>query len=188
MRSKRVLDLTLLLLASPLLLTACALCALLVLLGDGRPVLFVQTRLGLGRRPFRVFKLRTMTCETDPRHRRPTPLGTWLRQRGLDELPQLWNVARGEMSLVGPRPLHPEDAARLEQLHSTFGARFESTPGLTGLAQVCQARGAKLTARLDARYARERNAAMDLAILFRTAYIHLVGKRRGARALPRGPA
>jgi lipopolysaccharide/colanic/teichoic acid biosynthesis glycosyltransferase len=185
--SKRALDLMLLALAAPFLLLATAICALAVLLCDGRPVLFVQPRLGRGRRPFGILKLRTMTCEPDVRARRPTRLGAWLRQRGLDELPQLWNVARGEMSLVGPRPLTEEDATRLlsQQPSGLFAARFASPPGLTGLAQVCQARGAELTGRLDAHYARSRSAIMDLGILFRTAYIHLVGKRRGARELPR---
>jgi hypothetical protein len=110
MTRKRVLDLALLLPLVPLFATAVGLLALLVLLIDGRPIFFGQPRLGRARRPFAIWKLRTMTTEPDPNDRRPTRLGAWLRQRGLDELPQLYCVLRGHMSLVGPRPLTAADA------------------------------------------------------------------------------
>jgi lipopolysaccharide/colanic/teichoic acid biosynthesis glycosyltransferase len=184
MRGKRFFDLCLLLPAAPFLGLVVGGLALAVWAVDGRPVFFSQPRLGRGRRPFQIWKLRSMTLEPDPRQRRPTRLGGWMRQRGLDEIPQLVNVLVGDMSLVGPRPLTPEDAARLEQQHAPFAARFEVPPGITGLAQVCGARGAALTARLDADYARTRSAALDLQILVRTLWINVVGKRRGARALP----
>ncbi len=179
---KRALDLTLLLLAAPLLLPLTLALALAVLFADGWPVFFPQRRLGLGRRPFRIVKLRTMTSEVDPSARRVTPLGRFLRGRGLDELPQLWNVLTGEMSLVGPRPLTPGDAERLEAAHPAFSRRFETPPGLTSLAQVCLARGAALTAELDAAYARRRSLRLDLFLLARTAAMNLAGKRRAALA------
>ena len=183
MTRKRLLDLTLLLPLVPLFAAVTGLLALAVLLADGRPVFFHQTRVGQGQRPFTVWKLRTMTTEPDPRDRTPTRLGAWLRQRGLDELPQLWNVLRGDMSLVGPRPLTPADATRLCAAHPPFAARFAVAPGLTGLAQVCLAQGPALTGQLDAAYVRTRSAALDLKLLLRTAWMNLVGKRRGALRL-----
>lgn len=184
MRAKRLQDLAILAVTAPLTAPVLGGLALLVLVCDGRPLLFPQQRMGRGRKPFRIWKFRTMTCEPDPRDRRPTPLGAFLRHRGLDELPQALNVLFGEMSTVGPRPLTPEDAERLIAAHPPFAARFELAPGMTGLAQVCQARGVAQTAALDARYARERSLALDLGILARTLWIHLVGKRRGARTVP----
>jgi lipopolysaccharide/colanic/teichoic acid biosynthesis glycosyltransferase len=180
-RGKRALDLFLLALAAPPLLAIAALLGLLVWAADGRPILFSQPRLGRGGRVFRIWKLRTMTLEPDAAARRPTRLGGWLRQRGLDELPQLLNVLWGDMSLVGPRPLAAADAQRLAGGCPDFSQRLAVPPGLTGLAQVCLARGAAQTAALDAYYARHRSFAMDLAILLRTAWMNLVGKRRGAR-------
>ena len=180
---KRALDLTLLAPLLPLFAAAVGLLALLVLACDGRPIFFSQPRLGARRRPFSILKLRTMTLEPKERDRRPTRLGVVLRKRGLDELPQLWNVLRGEMSLVGPRPLTPADAERLTALHPAFAARFDAPPGLTGLSQVSLARGAALTAALDARYTATRSVAMDLRLLLRTAWMNLVGKRRGALRL-----
>ncbi|MBL8115229.1 MAG: sugar transferase, partial [Acidobacteria bacterium] len=120
---KRALDLLLVLLAAPVVAPILAFLALAVLLTDGRPVFFTQTRVGLNRRLFRVFKLRTMTTESDLKDRRITRSGKWLRPRGLDELPQLLNVLLGDMSLVGPRPLTPEDVERLTARYPAFAER-----------------------------------------------------------------
>ena len=179
--SKRALDLVLLLPTLPLFAIVTAGLAALVWIADGRPVFFSQPRVGRGGRPFRIWKLLTMGTEPDPRDRRPTRVGAWLRARGLDELPQLFCVLTGHMSLVGPRPLTAEDNARLVARCSDFATRLRVRPGLTGLAQVCMAQGAALTAALDSAYARERGVIMDLQILARTLWMNLVGKRRGAR-------
>jgi len=181
---KRLFDLALLLPLVPLFVAVTGVLALVVRVVDGGPVFFRQPRVGAGGREFTVWKLRTMTCEAEVAARRPTRFGRWLRQRGLDELPQLFNVLLGDMSLVGPRPLTPTDAARLTALHPPFAARFAVAPGLTGLAQVCLAQGAALTGELDAAYVRSRSAALDLRILLRTAWMNLVGKRRGAMPMP----
>lgn len=188
MTRKRLLDLALLLPLVPLFLAVTGLLALAVLVADGRPLFFRQPRVGIHRRPFTVWKLRTMTCEAEVAARRPTRFGQWLRLRGLDELPQLFNVLRGDMSLVGPRPLTPTDAARLCDLHPPFAARFAAAPGLTGLAQVCLAQGVAMTGRLDAEYIARRSAALDLKILLRTTWMNLVGKRRGAMPVPENVA
>ncbi len=109
------------------------------------PIFYSQMRLGLNGRAFRIYKLRTMThlCEAttgpvwsvhpDPRI---TPVGKWLRDTHLDELPQLWNVLRGDMCLVGPRPERPEIAAAIERRMPDFRGRLAIRPGITGLAQV----------------------------------------------------
>ena len=84
------------------------------------------------------------------------------------------------MSLCGPRPLTPADGERLTAAYPPFARRFAVPPGLTGLAQICQAQGPELTAELDAAYVARQSAAMDLKILLRTTWMNLVGKRRGA--------
>ena len=133
--------LAMLALAWPLIL---ALMALVRLTSRG-PALYKQVRLGLDGRPYLILKLRTMyhDCEraTGPqwakaRDPRATPLGRFLRATHLDELPQLWNVVRGEMSLVGPRPERPEFVRELEGVIPNYRERLRVRPGITGLAQV----------------------------------------------------
>lgn len=109
------------------------------------PILYSQWRLGRFGKPFRIYKLRTMAhrCEThtgpvwavadDPR---TTPIGRWLRDSHLDELPQLWNVLCGDMSLIGPRPERPEIASQVQQALPEFRYRLLVRPGITGLAQI----------------------------------------------------
>jgi lipopolysaccharide/colanic/teichoic acid biosynthesis glycosyltransferase len=133
--------LVLLVLLCPIIIAA----GLAVLLTSGRPVIFSQTRVGRRGKAYRIFKLRTMlhNCETlsgpcwsTPGDPRITPVGRFLRQTHLDELPQLWNVLRGEMSLVGPRPERPEFANRLAEAIPHYEKRLVIRPGVTGLAQV----------------------------------------------------
>jgi len=144
-RGKRVLDvagaLALLALAGPVMLLA----ALLVKLTSRGPAFYTQTRVGAGGRLFTIFKIRTMVhnCEslTGPRWSIPgdpriTPIGQFLRRTHLDELPQLINVLRGDMSLIGPRPERPEFTAKLERAIPAYPERLRVRPGVTGLAQV----------------------------------------------------
>ncbi len=170
---KRVFDfvtasLALLMLALPLLALAW-----LILRKLGSPVLFRQVRPGLHGRPFTMVKFRTMTDERGPDGallpdaKRLTPFGRFLRASSLDELPELWNVLKGEMSLVGPRPLLMEYLP----LYTTEQARrHEVRPGITGWAQV-NGRNAISWAdkfALDVWYVNHRSLWLDVQILWRT--------------------
>ncbi len=144
----------------------------------GSPVLFRQVRPGLHGRPFMMVKFRTMTDERGadgellPDARRLTSFGRFLRATSLDELPELWNVLRGEMSLVGPRPLLME---YLPLYSPEQARRHEVRPGITGWAQVNGLRGEtdtidKMVARVeyDLEYLRNWSLALDLQIILRT--------------------
>jgi sugar transferase EpsL len=136
---KRTLDLIGSILLLPLLLPVMAIVALLIRIQLGFPVLFTQERLGKDGRPFFIRKFRTMTEARDPEGNllpdgdRLTPTGRFLRATSLDELPELINVFRGEMSLVGPRPLH---ARYRDRYTPRQFRRHEVLPGITGWAQV----------------------------------------------------
>jgi lipopolysaccharide/colanic/teichoic acid biosynthesis glycosyltransferase len=164
---------------SPLLLVA----AVAIKLNSPGPVLFRQRRLGRGGRPFDCLKLRTMvagapqmgswqTADHDPRITRP---GVLLRRFSLDELPQLLNVLTGSMSLVGPRPMVPQQAPEWPQ--EELRQRHSVRPGLSGLAQI-SGRSSLVAAesnRLDLEYCRRRSMALDLSILWRTVAVVLSG-------------
>ena len=136
---KRALDLALLLVALPVIAPLLAVVAVWVRLKLGSPVLFRQQRPGLHGRPFTIFKFRTMTAARDargsllPDAQRLTPLGRFLRAASLDELPEFFNVLRGEMSVVGPRPLLIQ---YLDRYTPEQARRHEVLPGITGWAQV----------------------------------------------------
>jgi exopolysaccharide biosynthesis polyprenyl glycosylphosphotransferase len=147
---------------------------------DGGPVLFKQRRVGEGGRPIVLYKLRTMRHEerTAPRwaydeDSRITPLGQLLRSLHIDELPQLWNVLKGEMSLVGPRPEQPEFVARLEEAIPFYQRRHLLRPGLSGWAQVrCGYAGSDVGSAWklshDLYYLKHRSTLFDFAILAET--------------------
>ncbi|MDI5984984.1 sugar transferase [Halomonas sp. M4R5S39] len=170
---KRLLDilaaLVALILISPLLVVV----ALLVWLKLGSPVLFRQTRPGLYGRPFQMIKFRTMREAFDergeplPNAERLTRFGQWLRASSLDELPELWNVVRGDMSLVGPRPLLMEYLP-LYDAHQF--RRHEARPGVTGWAQVNGRNALTWDEKfdLDVWYVDHRSLGLDLRILLLT--------------------
>lgn len=140
----------------------------------GRPVLFRQLRAGKGGRCFVLYKFRTMRsdCDADGKLKnsveRVTPLGRFLRRLSLDELPQLWNVLRGDMSLVGPRPLLPEYLPRYTPQQAR---RHEVLPGLTGWAQINGRNAISWEEKfaLDVWYVEHWNIVLDLYILVLTA-------------------
>lgn len=158
-----------------------AVIALLILCIDGRPVLFRQVRAGQHMKAFPLFKFRTMKNDADamikkgedPKNR-ITRTGAILRKSGMDEIPQLVNVLRGEMALIGPRAMLPEIAARVP---AKFSARFSVYPGITGLAQVSGRNSIPWSKRLglDIEYARRRSLLFDLRIAFRTIAVLVIG-------------
>ena len=184
---KRVIDVVgaaaLLIVCSPLML----LVALLIKLTSPGPVLFVQERLGLNKQRFPMFKFRTMVVDAERRQKelealneaegpvfklkddpRITPVGRWLRKTSLDELPQFFNVLRGELSLVGPRPLPVRDFERFNEYW--FNRRFSVKPGITCIWQVS---GRSETSfdqwiRQDLEYIDKWSLALDLKILVKT--------------------
>jgi lipopolysaccharide/colanic/teichoic acid biosynthesis glycosyltransferase len=145
----------------------------------GPPVLFRQVRPGRGGRLFTLRKFRTMRSGSGPDEERLTSIGRWLRRTSLDELPELWNVVAGDMSLVGPRPLLVE---YLDLYSPRQARRHDVRPGLTGLAQVEGRNLVDWDARLelDVRYVETRTLGLDLRILWRT--IGLVLRREGISA------
>ncbi len=170
---KRLTDVLVALAALILLAPLFGLIALAIRLDDRGPVLFTQIRLGRGQRPYRIFKFRTM------RDGQITCRGAWLRCTGLDELPQLINVLRGDMSLIGPRPLTAADVVRLGWDGDL--ARWHARPGITGLAQIFAGTGLRLSRFLDERYvsglARGRWMRLDLEITAISLAMLLFGKR-----------
>jgi len=176
----RAIDRTVAVLALPIALPLGAAIALAIRLGSPGPVLHVQRRVGRDGRIFRMVKFRTMHADAeqdtgpvwalyhDPRC---TTLGRCLRRTSLDELPQLWNVLRGEMSLVGPRPERPVFAERFSRELPGYARRHAVLPGITGWAQIHGWRGdTSVAERLahDLHYVEHASAWLDLAILGRT--------------------
>lgn len=182
---KRLFDLTVTLLLLPILLLGMAILALLVRLRLGSPILFTQERPGLHGKPFTLRKFRTMTDACDdkgnllPDSERLTPFGTFLRSASLDELPEFWNVLKGEMSLVGPRPLLME---YLEHYTPEQARRHQVLPGITGWAQVSGRNTIDWDQRfaLDVWYVDHLSFGLDLRILLRT--IFKVFQREGISA------
>lgn len=186
---KYMLDITmsglLLTLLSPLMLIV----ALAVKLDSPGPVFYSQIRTGLNGKPFSVYKFRSMyqnaeregvqwTQKYDPRI---TRVGHWLRKLRIDELPQLWNVLRGEMSIIGPRPERPEFDVQLKQEIPYYDLRYLVKPGITGWAQVLYAYGASVEdayekLAYDLYYIQNYSFWLDVVIVFKTIGVVLLGK------------
>ncbi len=153
--------------------------ALLVYLKLGSPIFFRQTRIGKGEKEFQVLKFRSMLSGDAPDAQRLTPFGQFLRASSLDELPQLWNIFMGDMSLVGPRPLLPR---YLPFYRDEEKIRHTMRPGVTGLAQVSGRNGLSWDARLalDVQYVKTFSLWQDVQILWRTVLVVL--QREGISA------
>jgi lipopolysaccharide/colanic/teichoic acid biosynthesis glycosyltransferase len=147
----------------------------IIKINSSGPILFSQTRIGLNGKPFKIFKFRTMKtdsekyahCPTDKDDKRITPFGRWLRKLSLDEIPQLINVIKGEMSLVGPRPEMPFIVDTYETYEKK---RLSVIPGITGLWQVSPARNAEIhdNPEYDLLYIEHRDLSLDILILILT--------------------
>ena len=165
-------------------------CALLIRLSSKGPAIFRQARIGKDERVFTCYKLRTMLTDTAhlPTHQTAstavTPIGKHLRRLKLDELPQLWNVLKGEMSFVGPRPERPFFVEQFAKEIPYYTQRLSAKPGITGWAQVYYPYGATVEdavekLRLDLYYIKNMSLILDLFIIMKTLKIIVLGK--GAR-------
>ncbi len=183
--SKRFMDLLVVILSLPITLPLTALVALYLMLIDGFPVLFVQLRRGFKERRFRIYKFRTMyrdtaggsTVEGD---RRIMPGCGLIRKLRLDELPQLYNILSGEMSLVGPRPVTEEVFRASQQVEPKFALRSLVAPGITGWAQVSMGYASTTEEEIeklayDLYYVKHLSFDLDLQIIFKTVRIVLFG-------------
>lgn len=185
---KRLLDIALVVFTLPVALPIILLSSLAVLITMGRPIFFRQERIGLGEVPFRIWKLRTMRPVREGEALRPavigdnrvTPVGRILRRFRIDELPQFWNVLKGDMSLIGPRPeatqLHHEYLSKLPN----YPYRYLVRPGITGWAQVSSPPSAsadearrKLT--YDLFYVKKVSLFLDLRIVVKTFWTITAG-------------
>jgi len=191
--AKRIFDILVSIAALAALLPAMGLIALAIRAKLGSPLLFRQVRPGLGETSFTLLKFRTMDCAVDaaglpmPDSERLTAFGRWLRTTSLDELPALWNVIKGEMSLVGPRPLLPE---YLPLYSSRQRRRHEVRPGITGWAQVNGRNDLSWSERfeLDLWYLDHRSFFLDVGILLLTVWTIIRGRgivHAGHASMPR---
>ncbi len=169
---KRTLDLFLAVTALLCFLPLMLIIALLIKLDDGGPILFRQSRLGKYKRPFLIYKFRSM------RDNKITRVGHWLRNSGLDELPQIVNIVKGEMSVVGPRPLTYADIERLGWERRYYIARWHIKPGITGLAQLHAGRSAHHSWLFDKTYLKHESLILDSKIILLTLLMNVLGKRR----------
>jgi lipopolysaccharide/colanic/teichoic acid biosynthesis glycosyltransferase len=178
-----------LILTSPLLLLA----AVLIKLQDGGHVLYSQERVGQRGKIFRIHKLRTMVGQAEqdtgpvwalPTDPRVTRIGRWLRKLRIDEIPQMWNVLKGEMSCVGPRPERPIFVEALQRRYALYSLRHLIRPGITGWAQIRCPYGASeedalLKLEYDLYYLQNASLIFDLRIMLKT--VSIVISARGSR-------
>jgi lipopolysaccharide/colanic/teichoic acid biosynthesis glycosyltransferase len=167
-----------------------ALAALLIALEGGGPVIYRQERVGLRGRTFTVLKLRSMSQDAEkdgkaawakPNDARVTRVGRWIRRSRIDELPQLLNVLKGEMSFVGPRPERPEFVAMLTEQIPFYSVRHSVKPGLTGWAQVRYSYGATVEQSVrkleyDLYYVKNHTLLLDLVVMLETVRVVLLGE------------
>jgi lipopolysaccharide/colanic/teichoic acid biosynthesis glycosyltransferase len=208
--ANRVLNFTLALIATIVLAPVFVIVAALIRLTSPGPILYTQTRVGIDRRsrralalydrrardtggsPFTIYKFRSMQVDAErmsgavwatPNDPRVTPVGRMLRKTRLDELPQLFNVLKGDMNIVGPRPERPTIVAQLRKDISEYGLRHRAKPGITGLAQISHAYDQSLDdvrqkVRYDLEYLRRQSVAEDVRIMLKTVPVMLF-KRGG---------
>ena len=184
-RFKRLLDLSLLLVSAPVVVPLLLVITLYQLIVAGRPLLYWQPRVGARSEIFQMVKFRTMVVDAEADGRgarlaeeddpRVIPACRWIRATRMDELPQLWNVLRGEMSLVGPRPERPELTEEFERRIPGYARRHEVPPGLTGLAQIHGRYHTDPEYKLgyDLQYLVNWSPVLDLTILLRTIWVIL---------------
>ena len=190
-RGKRLFDLILLLISNvllfPLLLLAVVTLSILIKLEDRGPVLYTQKRIGLNGKVFNLYKFRSMKVNAEQLtgpvlssqfDQRQTNIGTFMRKRALDEIPQLYNLWNGDMSIVGPRPERPELVEKIIEDLPEFIARQTVKPGLTGLAQIRGKYSSDPAVKLmhDQAYIHNMTPMVDIKIIMESVYRTVLGK------------
>ena len=187
---KRIVDVVVSLIALILLSPVMLLVALLIWIRDGSPIIYSQKRVGINQKPFSMYKFRSMKSGSDQGDSytregdaRVTPLGVFLRKTRLDELPQLWNVLKGDMSLIGPRAEWTKLVEEYEAQIPNYHFRHLVRPGITGWAQVNYPYGASLDDTLqklsyDLFYIRNFSLRLDAEVLLKTLHVMTFGKGR----------
>jgi len=189
LKLRRVADVFVILLLSPIILCLVLVVASLIAINMGGPVFFLQKRIGRHNKVFTMFKFRTMQQNkfsanqakfATQESQRITPLGAFLRKYRLDELPQLWNVLRGEMCIIGPRPEQEAMVALYNKTIPSYSLRHSLCPGITGWAQVTQGYAAtssetKTKLLYDAYYIKHLSPSLDIKIILKTIQTILTG-------------
>ena len=188
--AKRLFDLAVSILLGIVLLPFVLVAALAVFFETGRPILYSQVRTGINGKPFKIYKIRSMRQDAEKGGKavwakandsRVTRVGAFIRNTRLDEIPQLWNVIRGDMSFVGPRPERPEFVEQLERDIPFYTHRHAVKPGLMGWAQLNYPYGASVEdakgkLEYDLYYTKNHSFVMDLLIMIQTVEVVLLGK------------
>lgn len=167
---KRILDIIFSFIGLILLLPILLIVALIIILLERKSAFFFQSRLGINKNPFQIYKFRTM------HENEITKIGKILRKTGIDELPQLVNVLKGDMSFVGPRPLLDSDIIRLGWEGDFYRKRWNVRPGITGLAQLCAKCHKRYTWIHDRYYVEHTSLCLDMKLLFLSFAIPFLGK------------
>ena len=191
LKAKRILDIIFALLIGVCVIPIMIIAAIIIKLESKGPIFFIQERIGEGNKPFKIVKFRSMTTDAEKdgpkwatkNDNRVTKFGKFMRLTRIDELPQLWNVLRGEMSFVGPRPEREFFIKQLEKEIMYYNLRHTVKPGLTGWAQVMYPYGASIEdayrkLQYDLYYIKNHDIIFDMKILLKTVTIVIFGKGR----------
>ena len=185
---KRIMDIVMIIATLPVTIPVLLITALLIKLESKGPVFFWQERVGTFGKPFNMLKLRSMTTDSEKEgsqfasstDKRVTKVGRVIRKMRIDEIPQLWNVLKGEMSIIGPRPEQVSFVNKFNKSIPNYSDRHVVAPGITGLAQTVQGyvddeNGTVVKLKYDLEYIKNMSFIMDMKIVYRTIYTIITG-------------
>ena len=162
----KIIAFIILILLSPLIVVI----SLLLFFQSGLKVIFIQHRIGINQVVFTIYKFKTI------KNKKITFVGKFLRKSGLDEIPQLYNIIKGDMSFVGPRPLTKFDIDRLNWNKPEFNKRWTVKPGITGLAQLSRTCSSSLALKNDLYYIENKSFFLDLKLIAKSLLVPIIGK------------
>ena len=163
----KIIAFIILFVSSPLII----LISLLLFFQDRTNVIFTQKRMGLNKIEFKIYKFKTME------NQKITFVGKFLRKLGLDEIPQLYNIIKGDMAFVGPRPLTQFDIERLKWNKPEYSKRWTVKPGITGLAQLSKICSSKLAMKNDIYYIENKSSLLDIKLIIKSLLVPIIGKQ-----------